>query len=60
MISVDNLVYSTSHNDEDGDNGVRNAGLKPCKTGLETCDVLKPTRHGNETLGTREILVLIT
>ena len=27
------------------------AGLKPCKTGFETCDVLKPTRCGNEPLG---------
>ena len=51
VISVDNLAYSTSYNDEDGDNGERHAGLKPCKTALETCDVLKPTRHGNETLG---------
>ena len=51
MISVDNLAYSTSYNDEDGDNGERHAGLKPCETGLETCDVLKPTRHGNEPLG---------
>ena len=51
VISVDNLAYSTSYNDEDGDNGERHAGLKPCETGLETCDVLKPTRHGNETLG---------
>ena len=53
MISVDNLAYSTSYNDEDCDNGERHtyAGLKPCNTGLETCDVLKPTRHGNELLG---------
>ena len=51
VISVDNLAYSTSYNDEDGDNGERHAGLKPCETGLETCDVLKPTRHGNESLG---------
>ena len=51
VISVDNLAYSTSYNDEDGDNGERHASLKPCETGLETCDVLKPTRHGNETLG---------
>ena len=50
VISVDNLAYSTSYNDEDGDNGERHTGLKPCETGLETCDVLKPTRHGNETL----------
>ena len=48
VISVDNLTYSTSYNDEDDDNGERHAGLKPCETGLETCDVLKPTRHGNE------------
>ena len=51
VISVDNLAYLTSYNDEDGDNGERHAGLKPCETGLETCDILKPTRHGNETLG---------
>ena len=51
VISVDNLAYSTSYNEEDGDNGERHAGLKPCETGLETCDVLKPTRHGNEPLG---------
>ena len=50
VISVDNLTYSTSYNVEDGDNGEMHAGLKPCETGLETCDVLKPTRHGNETL----------
>ena len=43
VISVDNLAYSTSYN--------ATAGLKPCETGLETCDVLKPTRHGNEPLG---------
>ena len=49
VTSVDNLAYS--YNDEDGDNGEKHAGLKPCETGLETCDVLKPTRHGNETLG---------
>ena len=51
VISVDNLTYSTSYNDEDGDNGERHAGLKPHETGLETCDVLKPTRHRNEPLG---------
>ena len=50
VISVDNLGYSTSYNDEDGNNGERHAGLKLCETGLETCDVLKPTRHGNEPL----------
>ena len=31
VISVDNLEYSTSYNDEDGDNGKRHAGLKPCE-----------------------------
>ena len=51
VTSVDNLAYSTSYNDEDDDNGERHAGLKPCETGLETCDVLKPTRHENEPLG---------
>ena len=51
MISVDNLAYSTSYNDEDGDNREWHPGLKLCETGLETCDVLKPTRHGNESLG---------
>ena len=50
VISVDNLAYSTSYNDEDGDNGERHAGLKPCEAGLETCDVLKPIRHENEPL----------
>ena len=50
VISVDNLAYSTSYNGEDDDNGERHAGLKPCETDLETCDVLKPTRHGNEPL----------
>ena len=56
VISVDKLAYSTSYNDEDSDNGERHtyAGLKPCNTGLETCDVLKPTRHGNELLGKKE------
>ena len=51
VISVDDLAYSTSYNDEDGYNEEGHAGLKPCKTGLETCDFLKSTRHGNETLG---------
>ena len=36
VISVENLAYSTSYNDEDGDNGERHtyAGLKPCNTNL--------------------------
>ena len=49
-MSVDDLTYSTLFNDEVVDNGKRHAGLKPCDTGLETCDELKPTRHGNELL----------
>ena len=49
-MSVDDLTYSTLFNDEVVDNGERHAGLKSCDTGLETCDELKPTRHGNELL----------
>ena len=49
-MSVDDLTYSTLFNDEVVDNGERHAGLKPCDTGLETCDELKPARHGNELL----------
>ena len=49
-MSVDDLTYSTLFNDEVVDNGERHAGLKPYDTGLETCDELKPTRHGNELL----------
>ena len=49
-MSVDDLTYSTLFNDEVVDNGERHAGLKPCDTRLETCDKLKPTRHGNELL----------
>ena len=50
IMSVDDLTYSTLFNDEVVDNGERNAGLNSCDTGLETCDDLKPTRHGNELL----------
>ena len=49
-MSVDDLTYSTLFNDEVVDNGERHAGLNSCDTGLETCDKLKPTRHGNELL----------
>ena len=49
-MSVDDLTYATLFNDEVVDNGERHAGLKSCDTGLETCDELKPTRHGNELL----------
>ena len=50
IMSVDDLTYSTLFNDEVVDNGERHAGLNSCDTGLETCDELKPTRHGNELL----------
>ena len=50
IMSVDGLTYSTLFNDEVVDNGERHAGLNSCDTGLETCDELKPTRHGNELL----------
>ena len=50
IMSVDDLTYSTLFNDEVIDNGERHAGLESCDTGLETCDDLKPTRHGNELL----------
>ena len=49
-MSVDDLTYSTLFNDEVVDNGERHAGLKPCDTGLETCDELKSARHGKELL----------
>ena len=49
-MSVEDNTYSTLFNDEVVDNGERHAGLTPCDTGLETCDELKPTRHGNELL----------
>ena len=49
-MNVDDLTYSTLFNDEVVDNGERHAGLNSCDTGLETCDELKPTRHGNELL----------
>ena len=50
IMSVDDLTYSTLFNDEVVDNGERYVGLNSCDTGLETCDGLKPTRHGNELL----------
>ena len=50
IMSVDDLTYSTLFNDEVVDNGEVHAGLNSCDTGLETCDELKPTRHGNELL----------
>ena len=50
IMSVDDLSYSILFNDEVIDNGERHAGLNSCDTGLETCNELKPTRHGNELL----------
>ena len=50
IMSVDDLTYSTLFNDDVVDNGERHAGLNSCDTGLETCDELKPIRHGNELL----------
>ena len=50
IMSVDDLTYSTLFNDEVVDNGERHAGLNSDDTGLETCDELKPTRHGNKLL----------
>ena len=46
MMSVDDLTYSTLSSDEVFDNGEWHT-----YAGLETCDVLKPTRHGNKLLG---------
>ena len=62
MMSVDDLTYSTLFSDEVFDNGEWHT-----YAGLETCNVMKSTRHGNEFLGRVfrvllkwEILVLIT
>ena len=45
-MSVDDLTYSTACSDEVFDNGKWNT-----YAGLETCNVMKSTRHGNELLG---------
>ena len=45
MMSVDDLTYSTLFSNEGFDNGEWHTYA--C---LETCDVLKPTRHGNKLL----------
>ena len=47
MMSVDDLAYSIAFSDEVFDNGEWHT-----YAGLETCNVIKPTRHGKETLGT--------
>ena len=46
MMSVDDLAYSIAFSDEVFDNGEWHI-----YAGLETCNVIKPTRHGKETLG---------
>ena len=45
-MSVDDLTYSIAFSDEVFDNGEWHA-----YAGLETCNVIKPTRHGKELLG---------
>ena len=46
MMSVNDLTYSTLFSDEVCENGEWHTYVS-----LETCDVLKSTRHGNELLG---------
>ena len=46
MISVDDLTYSIALSDEAFDNGEWHT-----HAGLETCNVIKPTRHGKEPFG---------
>ena len=46
MMSVDDLTYSTLFSDEVFENGEWHT-----YAGLETCNVIKSTRHGNELLG---------
>ena len=46
MMSVDDLTYSIALSDEVFDNGEWHT-----YAGLETCNVIKPTRHGKKTLG---------
>ena len=46
MMSVDDLTYSIAFSDEVFDNEEWHT-----YAGLETCNVMKPTRHGKETLG---------
>ena len=46
MMSVDDLTYSIAFSDEVFDNGEWHI-----YAGLETCNVIKPTRHGKEPLG---------
>ena len=46
MMSVDDLTYSIAFSDEVFDNGEWHT-----YAGLETCNLMKPTRHGKESLG---------
>ena len=46
MMSVDDLTYSIAFSDEVFDNGEWHT-----YAGLETCNLIKPTRHGKESLG---------
>ena len=46
MMSVDDLTYSIAFNDENFYNGEWHT-----YAGLDTCNVIKPTRHGKEPLG---------
>ena len=46
MMSIDDLTYSTLFSDEVFDNGEWHTFA-----GLETCNVMKSARHGNELLG---------
>ena len=46
MMSVDDLTYSIAFSDKVFDNGEWHT-----YAGLETCNVIKPTRHGKELLG---------
>ena len=46
MMSVDDLTYSIAFSDEVFDNGEWHT-----YAGLETCNVIKPTRHGKEPTG---------
>ena len=46
MMNVDDLTYSIAFSDDVFDNGKWHT-----YAGLETCNVIKSTRHGKETLG---------
>ena len=46
MMSVDDLIYSIAFSDEVFENGEWHT-----YAGLETCNVIKPTRHGKKPFG---------